>query len=206
MTSDISLRERPKQQRSQKTFDTILHEAALLLEEVGWDGFNTNLLAERAGYRISAVYRYFPNKLSIVSTLAQQMVAEWDAWFDDFAETLMQERDFQKVWSQYIDLYLDSLKQVPGGAAIRRAMHSEPSLYALDQADNKRLIEKLAKALRQYEPSISTAKARVLSRVLIESVVPLTDAVLESDAKTAKPLLEEVKRMHAVYMHSHGVR
>lgn len=206
MSSNISLRERPKQARSQKTFDKILTEAALLLDEVGWDGFNTNLLAERAGYRISAVYRYFPNKLAIVSTLANQMVVEWDAWFDDFEHTLLQERDFEKVWSQYIDLYLSSLKKMPGGAAIRRAMRSEPSLYAIDQADNDRLITKLANTLALYKEDMTASKAKLISRVLIESVVPLTDAVLESNPKTAKLLLVELKQMHAAYVHSHGLR
>ena len=61
------LRNVPTQARSRETFEKILATAVELLDELGWDGFNTNLLAERAGVRVSAVYRYFPNKEAVLA-------------------------------------------------------------------------------------------------------------------------------------------
>ena len=44
----MTLRQVPTQARAQKTVEHILATAGDLLAEVGTDGFNTNLLAERA--------------------------------------------------------------------------------------------------------------------------------------------------------------
>ncbi|MDG1204091.1 MAG: TetR/AcrR family transcriptional regulator, partial [Pseudomonadales bacterium] len=81
--NELEIRRRPVQTRSAKTFDHILDTAIVVLEETGWDGFSTNLLAERAGIGIQTLYRYFPNKLSVVATLARRLISEWDSWFTE---------------------------------------------------------------------------------------------------------------------------
>ena len=78
MPSD--LRVSPRQARARETVARILDTAAVLLDEVGVDDFNTNLLAERAGVRVRTVYRYFPNKSAVILALAERVVSEWDAW------------------------------------------------------------------------------------------------------------------------------
>ena len=44
-------------ERAQETVDQILDNAAILLDEVGVDAFNANLLAERAEVAVRSVYR-----------------------------------------------------------------------------------------------------------------------------------------------------
>lgn len=63
-------RKTPRQQRAQNSMDVVLEAAAQLLEASGEAGFNTNALAERAGVSIGTVYRYFPDKRSILRALA----------------------------------------------------------------------------------------------------------------------------------------
>ena len=67
---DLGLRKEPRQARARQTYEKILNATAMLLDEVGVDGINTNLIAEKAGVNISAIYKYFPNKYAILSTLA----------------------------------------------------------------------------------------------------------------------------------------
>jgi hypothetical protein len=57
----LAPRARPQQARSQATVERLLQVSAELLEEVGVNGFNTNLLAQRAGVAVRAIYRYFPS-------------------------------------------------------------------------------------------------------------------------------------------------
>ena len=72
MKSVENARKIPSQVRSRATVEIILEAAAQLLESVGEDGFNTNALAERAGVSIGTLYRYFPDKQSIIAALARQ--------------------------------------------------------------------------------------------------------------------------------------
>ena len=64
--TDLAQRLAPRQARSRATIEHVLEVSAELLEEVGLDGFNTNLLAQRAGVGTRAIYRYFPNKFAII--------------------------------------------------------------------------------------------------------------------------------------------
>ena len=68
----------PSQARSRATLDIILEAAAQLLESAGESGFNTNALAERAGVSIGTLYRYFPDKQSIIAALARQEKAAFE--------------------------------------------------------------------------------------------------------------------------------
>lgn len=65
-------RKTPRQQRSRASVDCVLEAAAQVLEASGEAGFNTNAVAERAGVSIGTLYRYFPDKQSIVIALAER--------------------------------------------------------------------------------------------------------------------------------------
>lgn len=60
----------PRQRRAQASVDFVLEAAAQVLEATGETGFNTNAVAERAGVSIGTLYRYFPDKTSILRALA----------------------------------------------------------------------------------------------------------------------------------------
>jgi AcrR family transcriptional regulator len=65
-------RKNPAQQRSRDTVEVLLEAATQLLESAGARGFNTNAVAERAGVSIGTLYRYFPDKQSILVALARR--------------------------------------------------------------------------------------------------------------------------------------
>lgn len=74
-------RRRPKQARSQATYDSILEAAEQMLEREGADGLNTNRIAERAGVSVGTLYQYFPDKAAILLATAQRSLARPDAGF-----------------------------------------------------------------------------------------------------------------------------
>jgi len=193
------LRSRPNQARSRATFDHVLKVAADLLEEVGWDGFNTNLLAERSGHRPAAIYRYFPNKLAIISTLAEQMVEEWDEWLSGVNERLEAGESIKSAWIYYARRFPEIVRALPGGIAVRRAMQASPILREIDQRDNERLAEGLADALVRSIPHLGQREAAAAARTLLESAVSVIDLAMDSKPAKARALLDEMVAMHKAY-------
>ena len=63
------LRRVPVQGRSVARVSRMLDACAELVDEVGYDGLTTTLLAERAGVAIGSVYQFFPDKRAIVQAL-----------------------------------------------------------------------------------------------------------------------------------------
>jgi AcrR family transcriptional regulator len=71
----LSPRKSPVQRRSTETLEVILEAAARILEENGFEGFNTNAIAEKAGVSIGSLYQYFPNKDALLSGLIEKEFA-----------------------------------------------------------------------------------------------------------------------------------
>ena len=73
------LRKKPKQLRSKLMFDNILKASTRVIEEVSFEKFTTNKVAEAAGISIGSLYQYFPNKQSILIELERIAVDEMTA-------------------------------------------------------------------------------------------------------------------------------
>ncbi len=80
-------RRRPKQARSQATYDSILEAAEQVLQREG--ELNTNRVAERAGVSIGTLYQYFPDKAAILLATAQRSLPRPDAGFVAQQKALM---------------------------------------------------------------------------------------------------------------------
>ena len=65
-------RRSPRQSRAKEMIATIIEATAEILEDGGVDALNTNMIAQRAGVSVGAVYQYFPNKAAILSMLGRQ--------------------------------------------------------------------------------------------------------------------------------------
>jgi AcrR family transcriptional regulator len=76
---DLSLRNAPLQARSRARLGRVLDAAEELLERDGADRFSTTAVARMAGVSVGSVYRFFPDKESIVEALAVR-------YWSDFAD------------------------------------------------------------------------------------------------------------------------
>ncbi len=79
-------RKTPLQKRSADTVAVILEAAARILELHGFEGFNTNAVAERAGVSIGSLYQYFRSKEALLSGLIEREVAPLLSVGDELAQ------------------------------------------------------------------------------------------------------------------------
>ena len=70
-----SLRLSPVQARASERLETLLDAAAELIDRAGYDTLTTQTVADQAGTSIGTVYRYFPDRLSILRALAERNAA-----------------------------------------------------------------------------------------------------------------------------------
>ncbi|MFK7898533.1 MAG: TetR/AcrR family transcriptional regulator [Myxococcota bacterium] len=189
----------PLTPKAEKTVEHILATAAALLAEVGMKGFNTNLLAERAGVKVPTVYRYFPNKIAVLEELARRLAEVWDLWFDD--ERLADPgNDWREVWCEYIDAFVAGITAAPAGLAIRDALHSTPELRHIEDRDIKRLAERLSRALRRRDASLDAREIRAAADVLLVSGIAVLDQAFRGAARSRKARLDVLKAMHIAYL------
>lgn len=195
----LELRAKPQQARAHETVAHLMGVAAGLLAEVGIDGFNTNLLAERAGVGVRTVYRYFPDKLAVVRALAAGLAHAWDPWFDDDA-LADSRRALREVWGGYLEQFVRGVKRHPGGLAIRAALHSLPELRDLERENTRRLATRLSAALRTRAPALDGPRAEVAAVLLLETAIAVLDRALSGPTRQRQPLLDALVEMQVVYL------
>ncbi|WP_322009378.1 TetR/AcrR family transcriptional regulator [Paraburkholderia sp. J12] len=72
LSDPLKPRKLPGQTRAARTVDVILDAAADVLDLQGLDGYNTNIIADRAGVSIGSLYQYFPGKDAITAALIER--------------------------------------------------------------------------------------------------------------------------------------
>jgi AcrR family transcriptional regulator len=132
------LRRVPVQGRSLARVHRMLDACAELVDEIGYDGLTTTLLAERAGVAIGSVYQFFPDKRAIVQALTMRNV---EAYVERLSKRIS-DGQLEKWWDAVdaaIDEFIDMNRSVPGF----RTLHfgDAVDLYLLDEdRDNNAVI------------------------------------------------------------------
>ncbi len=71
--------------------EALLAATARVLVQEGYEGTNTNRIAEMSGVGIGSLYEYFPNKESLVATLVERaadaLLAHFEGWFRSHADS-----------------------------------------------------------------------------------------------------------------------
>lgn len=82
------LRHAPVQARSAARLTTLLDATASVLAEVGMERLTTALVAERAGASIGTVYRYFPDRVTLLQALAGRNLERLEERIDALLPTV----------------------------------------------------------------------------------------------------------------------
>lgn len=64
------IRNEPVQARSAARLTALLDAAAQVVHEIGYERLTTAMVADRAGASIGTVYRYFPDRIAVLQSLA----------------------------------------------------------------------------------------------------------------------------------------
>lgn len=191
--AEIRERHQPTQDRAKKTVDLILETAAVLLEEVSIDAFNTNLLAQRANIRVRSVYRYYPNKIAVIAALWEKMVDEWDDLLSHELEQLSDpSQDIEEAYRSLLSRYIGWLSTRRGASAIRRTMRAVPTLQALEREAEVWYITRLSKALKKRDPRLKIARLKVMCTITFRAANAIINADLAYDGKVHKSTVDEV--------------
>jgi AcrR family transcriptional regulator len=185
----------PVQKRARQTVLRTLECAAALVDEVGIEGFNTNLLAQRAGVRVRTIYRYYPTKLAILTDLLLRLTETLD---DEYGGPMAQLADPRADWralqDMMIDRQIDFVREVPGARLILGGAGGYPELLELQNRMYDHLAHQLEAALRARGLDLPAEQMHALCRSMPEVFDRLTLVVSQAEGEAAEALRAEMKR------------
>ncbi len=199
--SEPALRTVPIQARALQSVEVILNAAAQLLDEVGLERFNTNLLAEQANVRVRTVYRYFPNKYAVLLALAQRMTQEWDDWMDrEFVKLADPKQDWETEQRRITPSLLKKIAERPGELTLFKSMGMIPGLLELDRLFFERWTLKMSVAFKQRGVMLPSAQIRNVCRVSLISTTAGVDQYFRLEKAERPHFLSELINMQIAYL------
>ncbi|SBT54043.1 TetR family transcriptional regulator [Micromonospora narathiwatensis] len=178
----------------------MLDACAELVDEVGYEGLTTTLLAERAEVAIGSVYQFFPDKRAIVQALTLRTMESYLQRLDErFASD-----DLTHWWDGVdaaIDEYITMHRTVPGF----RTLHfgDVVDMHLLDeQRDNNGVIaDQLARLLTERFGLADVPDLRFHLEVAVEAADALIKLAFRRRAEGDERVLAEAKALVREYLH-----
>ena len=199
---NLALRTHPRQARSRETFERILDTAALILEERGVEEFNTNLLADRTGVGVRALYRYFPNKYAVLAALGERFAVAEMMWTGDLTD-LAGSADWRASIASAILAYYRAARMHVGYAALRAASFAIPELRKIDAGTTQQLESDLAIGLRGLGFNADEARLAVVCTVVIEASHGVLDVAIQRSGPSSDLIVEEFVQMVIAFLERH---
>jgi AcrR family transcriptional regulator len=178
----------------------MLDACAEIVDEVGYEGLTTTLLAERAGVAIGSVYQFFPDKRAVVQALVQRNL---EAYLQRLAErfTVAELTDWWIGVDAAIDEYIDMHRTVPGFRTLHFGDVVDAHLLD-DERDNTAVIAgQLAEVLVARFTVPDTARLRFALAIAVEAADALIKFAFRRDVKGDEEVLTEAKALIREYLH-----
>jgi AcrR family transcriptional regulator len=185
-----AMRTVPRQQRARDAVQRILKATGELLDDAGFEALTTTAVAERAGVNIATLYRYFPDKFSIVQALAVAIEAERAERIARLLQQFAETDDWRPVMRSMVVALIDVRMQKTGARGLRRALHSAPQLWEVERGSRDRMVARFAWAMRQRLPKMTPRRADSVARAALLIIVGVLDWVM-ADLKQRHAAMRE---------------
>lgn len=192
------LRNEPVQARSTARLTSLLDAAAAAIDHVGFERLTTAMVAERAGASIGTVYRYFPDRIAVLQSVAARAIDR----FSERARTTMA-RTHGTWWDAVealIDEGVDAFAKEPAFAALRFGDVLDLRPRETARTGSSQVSEVVAPVLVSQYGFKDDADFAFRLEVVFQLVDSLLARAFAFDARGDKRYIEEAKSVARSYL------
>ncbi|MEZ5571619.1 MAG: TetR/AcrR family transcriptional regulator [Halioglobus sp.] len=193
---------KPQQERAKRTYEAILAAAAELLVEVGVERISTNLVAEKAGVTVPALYRYFPNKYAVLNALGAVLMDKQNAVFQQWFEQYCAAGDPQVLLDNVYELLkrtYDVTRKELGGLEVVQALRAVAPLQEVRLSSHRLVASQFAKITSHLLGRPEDEMIKMQARLTIDTGYAMVEMALEDQSLATEALLREGSRMIQLY-------
>jgi AcrR family transcriptional regulator len=190
-------RSAPNQQRSRDTLEQILIAAADLIEEVGFEKLSTNMICRRAELTPPALYRYFPNKYSVLKELGERLMAQQNILMENWS---LDAGDLSNLEAEIETLLFETIRvtrQTKAGAWIMRSMHATPVLAGVRVESHRHVARLLAERIVETRPDLDHGRILPSARLSVEIGYAVVEMVFDEPSIDEGEILRQTASMLA---------
>jgi AcrR family transcriptional regulator len=180
----------------------MLDACAEIVDEVGYEGLTTTLLAERAEVAIGSVYQFFPDKRAIVQALT---LRNMEAYLERLT-TSWAGGSFADWWEGVdaaIDEYISMHRSVPGFRTLHFGDVVDVHLLDEERDNNAVIAGRVAQVLVEQFGVVDAPRLRFALEIAVEAADALIKLAFRRDPEGDDTVLGEAKALIREYLHRH---
>jgi AcrR family transcriptional regulator len=185
----------PSQHRSRERHERILEAASTLIETKGSEALKMSEVAGIVGISMGSLYQYFPDKSSIIRTLAERYNTESRACIRAAFETVNSRASLKKAYLDLVDIYYALVLSEPVMRDIWSGMQTSKELMSLQLAESRLMGAVLANAMKRVHAGASAAKIDASAFLIWELGEAAVRLAISIDRKEGDRVIDAFKRM-----------
>jgi AcrR family transcriptional regulator len=179
----------------------MLEACATLIDEVGYDGVTTTLIAERAGVAVGSLYQFFPDKRAVVQALTTRNLDRYMEMIGARLATTTLEHWWDAV-DLVFDAYVTMYREAAGFTQIRFGDVVDLRLMD-DQRDNNTVIADRLAGLLADQFRLPLADLRLPISVSVEIADGILNLAFRRKLFSEDVMIDEAKRVVRAYLSGH---
>lgn len=198
-----AMRRKPQQARSTERVSHILNTADAVFAEMGFESATTIEIAARAQTSVGSVYRFFPDKISILEALAARYLEE----LQQVMAKLHTPEAIHQPLTIYINQVSDAFNQFflshPGFRTIFVDSYGVSSeILAIKMEVDRQIAEHLSTFYAQRIPNLTAQDAEIIALVMVSIVSKLHTLAFSRDEAFQERVMIEIKKLTLLYLQS----
>jgi len=184
----------------------MLDACAALVDELGYEGLTTTLIAQRAGVAIGSVYQFFPDKRAVVQALTVRHL-------ESFLENLNTRLDARlgggkpdhwwDIVDAVIDEYIHMHRVEPGFKTLHFGDVVDVHLLDTDRENNDVIAQRLQELIIDRLGFADRPKLRFALAIGVETGDALINLAFRRDPEGDPAVLDEAKALIRDYLSRH---
>ncbi|WP_329561719.1 TetR/AcrR family transcriptional regulator [Kitasatospora sp. NBC_01266] len=184
----------PQQQRSREKVARILTATAKLLEERDYEEVGTKLIAAEAGVSVGVLYRFFPDKHAIVSTLVVRWLDEFTTLTDQVLAGPLPGTPGE-LTARLLDAHVRFRREQPGFQRLCLSGPPLPALREYDEATDRRLAAAIRTVLVRHYGYPATPGFVLRTELVVATAGRLLDTAFRDLPEGDPAILAEIRLM-----------
>ncbi|RDJ15936.1 TetR/AcrR family transcriptional regulator [Rhizobium grahamii] len=185
----------PQQRRGRERFEKILSVALELIEKNGSDALKMSEIVEKAELSFGALYQYFPDKSSIIRTLAERFNEQGRACVEAELATVANAETLRQALCNIADQYYAFFRQEPVMRDIWIATQADRLLQQVDAEDMEFHAQALFSVLAKLEPERSRSELIAVARLTMQLLAAAVRYAISLDDAEGQAAITLYQRM-----------
>ncbi|WP_433735395.1 TetR/AcrR family transcriptional regulator [Pseudomonas putida] len=194
-SSQEPTRRNPTQQRSRERQERILCVATQLIASKGSDQLKMSEIAERSEISIGSLYQYFPDKSSVIRTLAERYNMESRCCIEQALGAVEDVSGLQAAYSGLLDQYYEIVLATPAMRDIWSGMQADKQLLSLELEESRIAGGILAEAMLRVYPHSDAQQVRESAFLIWHLGEATMRLAISCGPQEGRDLVEAFRRM-----------